>query len=184
MLDDVVNDVFHRGGQWEIVRMTPNHPGPKFTHWKNDLKAPTNREYLNLGYLGRHIAITSTRNPDKTTYEALPLKYLLPGSTQPLEDGYYLPYSGSQETFDAFIYESASKTATTIHVTTTAKRTHSVKEGGIRWLQSLGVENFRYIAVSTPDTPLDLPFPNKWNNSPSGPLIPDKYILALESLPI
>jgi hypothetical protein len=91
--------------------------------------------------------------------------------------------SGSQKTFDAFIYESASKTATTIQVTTT-KRTDSVKEGGIQWLQDLGVGKFCYIAVSPPGTPLDLPFPNKWNNSPSGPLIPDKYILALEFLPI
>ena len=182
MLDDAVNDIFHRGGQWEIVRMTPNRPGPKFTHWKNNLETPTNREYLNLGYLGHHIAVTSNRNPDKTTYEALPLRYFLPGATQPLEDGYYCPSSGSQETFDAFIYESASKTATTIQIIT-AKRTYSVKEGGIIWLQSLGVENFRYIVVSTPRTPLDLRFPNKWNTSSSGPLIPDKYILALESLP-
>jgi hypothetical protein len=182
MLDDAVNDVFHRGGQWEIVRMTQNRSGPKFTHWKNNLETPTNREYLNLGYLGHHIAVTSNRNPDKTTYEALPLRYFLPGATQPLEDGYYRPSSGSQETFDAFIYESASKTATTIKVTT-AKRTHTVKEGGIIWLQSLGVENFRYLVVSTPRTPLDLRFPNKWNTSPSGPLIPDKYILALDSLP-
>jgi hypothetical protein len=64
------------------------------------------------------------------------------------------------------------------------RREHSVKEGGIRWLQSLGVEHFHYIAVSTPYTPLDLPFPIEWNNGPSGPLMPDKYILALESLPI
>jgi hypothetical protein len=128
MLDDAVNDVFHKGGQWGIVRMTPNPPGPKFTHWKNDLQTTTNREYLNLGYLGRHIAIASTRNPDETTYEALPLRYFLPGANKPLEDGYYRPSSGSQETFDAFIYESASKTATTIQATTT-KRTHSVKRG-------------------------------------------------------
>ena len=183
MLDDAVNDTFHKGGQWEIVRMTPNRPGPKYTHWKNDLETPANREYLNLGHLGRHITITSNRNPDQTTYKALPFRLFLPDATTPLEDGYYRPQSGSQETFDAFIYESASKTATTIQITT-AKKTHSVKEGGIKWLQSLGVEKFRYIAVSTPNTQLDLPFPNKWNDGHSGPLIADKYILALQSLPI
>ena len=69
----------------------------------------------------------------------------------------------------------------TIFQVTTAK-THSVKEGGVKWLQGLGVERFRYIAVSTPNTPLDLPFPNEWNGS-TGPSIPEKYLLTLESLP-
>jgi hypothetical protein len=182
MLDDAVNEAFYRGGQWEIVPMKANPPGPKFTHWKPNLETPTNCVYLNLGYSGHHISITSTPNPAETTYEALPLKCFLPDATTPLEDGYYCPSSGSQETFDAFIYKSASKTATTIQVTT-LNRKHSVKEGGISWLQSLGVKKFRYIAVSTPKTPLDLPFPNQWSKSPSIPFIPDKYILSLESLP-
>jgi len=46
----------------------------------------------------------------------------------------------------------------------------------------LGVEKFRYIAVSTPNTSIDLPFPKEWNGS-TGPSIPEKYLLAVESLP-
>jgi hypothetical protein len=179
MLEDAVNDVFFRGGEWSLVpMMKSNRTGQKYTHWKNNgLKT---LQYLHLGYLGHHIAIDTTPHPVGTVYVALPLKSFLPGGPLQLVDGYYHHSSRFQETFDAFIYESASKTATVFQVTTA--KTHSVKEGGIKWLQDLGVERFRYIAVSTPNTPLDLPFPNEWNAS-TGPSIPEKYLLTVESLP-
>jgi hypothetical protein len=112
-------------------------------------------------------------------YGDLPLKRFLPGGPLLLVDGYYCPFSRSQEMFDAFIYESASKTATVLQVTTA--KSLSIK-GGVEWLQGLGVERFRYIAVSTPNTPIDLFFPNEWNTS-TGPSIPEKYLLTVESLP-
>ena len=178
MLEDAVNDVFFRGGEWSLVNMMKsNRAGPKYTHWK-DPKGPTSPQYLHLGYMGRHIAIDTNPNPVGTVYVPLPLVHFLTGAQLQLKDGYYYPSSRSQETFDAFIYESATTTATIFQVTTS--KTHSVKEGGIKWLRDLGVQNFRYIAVSTPDTPLDLPFPNEWN---SGPLISEKYRLTVESLP-
>jgi hypothetical protein len=180
MLEDDVNDVFFRGGEWSLVpMMKSNRTGPKYTHWK-DPNGPITPQYLHLGYLGHHIAIDTTPHPAGTVYVALPLKRFLPGGPLQLVDGYYYPSSRSQETFDAFIYESASKTATVLQVTTA--KTHSVKEGGVKWLQGLGVERFRYIAVSTPNTPIDLPFPNGWNAS-TGPSIPGKYLLTVESLP-
>jgi hypothetical protein len=157
MLEDAVNDVFFRGGEWSLVpMMKSNCTGPKYTHWK-DPNGPITPQYLHLSYLGHHIAIDTTPHPAGTVYVALPLKHFLPGGLLQLVDGYYYPSSHSQETFDAFIYESASKTATVLQVTTV--KTHSVKEGGVKWLQGLGVERFRYIAVSTPNTPIDLPFP-------------------------
>jgi hypothetical protein len=181
ILEDAVNDVFPRGGQWSLVPMTKsNRTGKKYTHWK-DPNGPITPQYLHLGYLGHHIAIGTTRHPVGTVYVALPLKFCLPGAPAlQLVDGYYRPSSHSQETFDAFIYESASKTATVLQVTT--GKAHSVKKGSVKWLQGLGVERFRYIAVSTPNTPLDLPFPNEWNTS-TGPSIPEKYLLTVESLP-
>ncbi|KIL69261.1 hypothetical protein M378DRAFT_773366 [Amanita muscaria Koide BX008] len=181
ILEDAVNEVFPRGGQWSFVPMTKsNRTGKKYTHWK-DPNGSTTPQYLHLGYLGHHIAIGTTRHPVGTVYVALPLKFFLPGAPAlQLVDGYYRPSSRLQETFDAFIYESASKTATVLQVTT--GKAHSVKKGGIEWLQSLGVERFRYIAISTPNTPLDLPFPNEWNTS-TGPSIPEKYLLTVESLP-
>jgi hypothetical protein len=179
MLEDAVNDVFFRGGEWNLVNMKSDRMGPKYTHWK-DPKGLTSPKYLHLGYLESHITIDTEPNPVGTAYVPLPLVHFLSGERLQLEDGYYCPSSRSQETFDAFIYESVSKTATVFQVTTS--KTHSVKEGGIKWLQDLGVKKFRYIAVSTPDTPLDLPFPNEWN-APSGPSIPEKYLLTVESLP-
>ena len=180
MLEDALNDVFFRGGEWSLVSMMEsNRTGPKYTHWK-DPKSPTFPRYLHLGYMGRHIDIGTNPNPVGTVYVPLPLVHFLPGAQLRLKDGYYCPSSRSQETFDGFVYESASKTATVFQVTTS--KTHLVKEGGIKWLRGLGVEQFRYIAVAQPDIPLDLPFPNEWN-APSGPLIPEKYLLTVKSLP-
>jgi hypothetical protein len=180
ILEDAVNDVFFRGGEWSLVSMMrSNRMGPKYTYWK-DSKGPTSPQYLHLGYMGRHISIDTDPNPAGSVYVPLPLIHFLSGAQLQLKDGYYYPSVCSQETFDAFIYELASKTATVFQVTTSKK--DSVKEGGIKWLQGLGVEEFRYIAVSTPNTPLELPFPNEWNAS-SGPSIPEKYLLAVESLP-
>ena len=163
--------------------MKSNCMGKKYTHWK-DPNGPITPQYLHLGYPGHHIAIDTTRHPVGTVYVALPLKIFLPGAPAlQLVDGYYRPSSHSQETFDAFIYESASKTATILQVTTvTTGKAHTVKKEGVKWLQGLGVERFRYIAVSTPNTPLDLPFPNEWSTS-TGPLILEKYLLTVESLP-
>ena len=160
--------------------MKSNRMGKSYTHRKGP-NGPITPQYLHLGYLGHHIAIDATRHPVGTVYVALPLKFFLPGAPAlQLVDGYYRPSSHFQETFDAFIYESDSKTATVLQVTT--GKAHSVKKGGVEWLQGLGVKRFRYIAVSTPNTPLDLPFPNEWNTS-TGPSIPEKYLLTVESLP-
>jgi len=63
MLEDAVNDVFFRGGEWSLVSMMKsNCTGPKYTHWK-DPKGPTSPKYLHLGYLGCHIAIGTNPNP-------------------------------------------------------------------------------------------------------------------------
>ena len=137
--------------------MKSNRMGKSYTHRKGP-NGPITPQYLHLGYLGHHIAIDATRHPVGTVYVALPLKFFLPGAPAlQLVDGYYRPSSQFQETFDAFIYESASKTATVLQVT--AGKAHTVKKGGVKWLQGLGVDRFRYIAVSTPNTPLDLLFP-------------------------
>ena len=180
LLEDAVNDVFPRGGEWNLVSMTKsNRTGTKFIHWKAPTGATTPR-YLHFGHMGHCIAICTQPNPVGTVYEPLPLISFLPGAQLSLKDGFYCPTSRCQETFDAFVYESGSKLATVFQVTTA--QTHSVKEGGVEWLQGLGVEKFRYIAVSPPNTPLDLPFPNRWNG-PSGPSIPEKYLLTVKSLP-
>ena len=110
--------------------MKSNRMGKKYTHWKGP-NGPITPQYLHLGYLGHHIAIDATRHPVGTVYVALPLKFFLPGAPAlQLVDGYYRPSSHYQETFDAFIYESASKTATVLQVT--AGKAHTVKKGGVK----------------------------------------------------
>lgn len=163
MLDDGIHNVFCKGGEWQIVRMAANRPGPKYTHWKNP-EAATDVEYLRLGYQGHSITTDMQPLPQDTKYEGLPHREYICISKLALVGGnYYRPSFGSEETLNAFIYEAATKTVTIFQ--TTASKSHSVKEGGIEWLQSLGVETIRFIAVTPPETPLDLPFSNKWRTS-------------------
>jgi hypothetical protein len=135
-----------RGGEWNLVNMIKsNRTGSKYTYWK-DPKGPTSPQYLHLGYMGRQIAIDTNLNPVGTVYVPLLLVHFISGAQLlQLKDGYCCPSesSCSQETFDAFVDESASKTATVFQVTTS--KSDSVKEGGVKWLQSLGVKKFRYM---------------------------------------
>ncbi|KAM6494818.1 hypothetical protein JOM56_009441 [Amanita muscaria] len=130
MLEDAVRGVFPKGGEWCLVSMMRSkYKDSNYSRWKNptDSTAP---QYLHLGYMGRHIAIDTDSNPDGTEYSPLePISFPSGSSSLKLEDGFYLPSSPSQPTFDAFIYESASKTATVFQVTTSTK--HSVSEEGI-----------------------------------------------------
>jgi hypothetical protein len=113
--------------------------------------------------------------------DALRLISFLHGANLALVDGYYCPSYITEETLDAFIYDAASKTATIFQATVSSE--HSVKEGGVRWLQGLGVQTFRYIAVTPPNQTMDLPFPNAWSNT-GGPSFPDKYVLVVKDFPI
>jgi hypothetical protein len=176
-LEDRINDVFPRGGQWEIQALKANPPGPKFTHWKNDTNAPI--QYLHFGYQGELITIHEHPLGDSATFKQLPVISYKPGTTINLIDAYYVPNHRNQATMDAFLFESAPKIGTVIQTTTSLKR-HGVNKKGFTWLQSLGVVKFRYIVVAIPDSSIDLPFPNSF---PSG-LIVEKYIVVIKSLPI
>ena len=180
MLDDAIHDLFYKGGEWPVVRLTPNRPGPKFTHWKTP-EAKTNPEYLRIGYQGRPITIAPDQLSNNVKCDALPLTAFLHGAKLTLVDGYYCPSCITEETLDAFIYDAASKTATIFQATVWPK--YSIKERGICWLQGLGVQKFRYVAVTPPDQKMDLPFPNAWNNA-RGPSLPDKYVLIVKDYPI
>lgn len=130
-----------------------------------------------LGYQSHDIMISNDVLPDDARFSRLWVHHYIPGTKIHLEDGYYVSTLHSAPTMDAFIYDSATATASIIQVSTSDH--HSVKGQGIKWLLSLGVKKIQYIAVLTSDTPLDLPFSNEW----SGGLISDKYFIVLESLP-
>jgi hypothetical protein len=173
MLDDAIHE-FHKGGSWAIARMIrSNRAGPKYMHWKKP-NVTGELEHLHIGYDGQLIAISA--NPShRAAPEALELHFFEQGAALTLKDGYYCPTSHNQETLDAFLYEEASKRVTILQATVSP--THSVKVMGLLWLQGLGVKSFRYIAVTPPDTQLDLPFPNSLVSSVS-----DVYSLVLDSV--
>ena len=179
MLDENYHEVLCKGGQWRISSMKGSKPGPKFTHWTFQGEEPD--MYLRLGFEGNLITFNTCQLPDSTTYSALPIIEYAQGSHLSLTDGYYRPSSPSAQTMDSFIYEASSKTATIFQATVETRP--SVKEGGIVWLQRLGVQKFRFIVVTAPEGTLDFPFPNQWHNGVV-PHIPDKYVLVLESLRI
>lgn len=169
--------------------MKANRSGPKYTHWKGlDSSHATadSIKYLRLGYEGHPITIGTHQLPDNTPYTALLLREYQPLSPLSLIDGCYYYHrpsssspSDSEETLGSFIYEANNKTVTIFQVTVSRK--NSVTQGGIEWLQSLGVETFRFVAVTAPKTPLDVSFPNEWRSGVV-PSIPDKYVLVLDSL--
>ena len=182
MLDGEYHRVLCKGGQWKFSPMkSSNKAGRKFTHWTFQGEEPDTSVtplYLRLGFEGQTISFSTSKLSDDATYSVLPPEYYAKGSL-PLEDGYYCPMSPSEEILDSFIYEASSKTATIFQATVT--KLHSVKEGGIEWLQGLGVERFRYIAVTAPRLTLKFSFPNQWRGGVV-PDIPEKYVLALGSL--
>ena len=131
MLDGEYHRVLCKGGQWQISPMkSSNKAGRKFTHWTFQGEEPDTSVtplYLRLGFEGQIISFSTSKLSDDAMYSFLP---------------------PSEETLDSFIYEATSKTATIFQATVAKLR--SVKEGGIEWLQGLGVERFRYIAVTAP----------------------------------
>jgi hypothetical protein len=184
ILNDGYHDVLCKGGQWRISSMKERNPSPKYTHWTFRAEEPDGPDlYLRLGFEGHSITFSTCKLPDSTTYSALPMKEYVQLPQLPLIDGYYRPSSPSAETLDSFIFEARSKTATIFQATVAKK--HSVKQGGIEWLLSLGVQKFRFIAVTAPgpEVTLDFPFPNEWRNG-EVPIIPDKHVLVLESLEV
>ena len=147
--------------------MKANKPSPKFTHWTFQGEEPDTSLYLRLVFEGRSISFSTSQLSGSPSYSDLPMRKYVQGSLLPLTDGYYCPISPSEKTFDSFIYEARTKTATIFQVT--VRNVHSVKEGGIEWLRGLGVERFRYIVVTPPRLTLDFSFPNQWR----GGVVPD-----------
>jgi hypothetical protein len=176
MLDDAIHLLYGEGGVWPLVHMKPNPPGPINTHWKNP-PYDAKKVYLRLGHDGQLIAITDNPPSAGAVAKALPCYQYESGENLTLKDGYFCPRHRTQATFDAFIYEEASKMATLIQSTARKDAPHPVKKEGFRWLRGLGVKSFRYVAVAPPDSVVDLPVPNDFEI-----FVPDKYLLVMHSI--
>jgi hypothetical protein len=151
-----VHDLFCKGGQWKVTRLTQNPAGSVNTHFKSPT-ANARSSYMCLGYKGRQVKMKHRERPETTAFVPLVRRRYLLGQSITLENAYYQPAPG-QPTFDAFIYDQASKTATMLQMTVATK--HNVTTKGVEWLRDQGVEDFHLVAVIPPDTPIDLPVPN------------------------
>ncbi|KAF8806595.1 hypothetical protein BYT27DRAFT_7141270 [Phlegmacium glaucopus] len=172
ILDDV-HDLFCKGGEWLVTPLTKNK-GPVNTHFKS--RNQNAKSYMRLGYGGDGDLVKIARRGLPQTATFIPLahhRYLI-GQNINLESGYYQPAPG-QPTFDSFIYDKASLTATMLQMTVATH--HDAKAKGIEWLRHQGAEKFRLVAVIPPDTPLDLTIPNNLD-----PLIMEVYNLVLEEI--
>ncbi|KIL71128.1 hypothetical protein M378DRAFT_201760 [Amanita muscaria Koide BX008] len=174
ILDDI-HDLFCNGGEWRLVPMTKNKSGPVNTHFKSPTRGSLMRSwYMRLGYKGEHLTIARCRLAQGAVFTPLAHHRFLLGQNIGLEDGYYQPAPG-QPTFDGFIYDPGTQTATMLHMTVATH--HDVKVRVMEWLMSQGVKRIRLVAVKPPNTLLDLPVPNNLT-----PLIMDSLELVLESV--
>jgi hypothetical protein len=183
ILDHGYHDALCKERTWRVIPLKSNPPGPQNTHWTLPDPHAIVPQYLHISYENGRVSIDILDAPPPVSNDGaktLPIFSYLLGAKLTLKDGYYRPSGGSEPTFDSFIYESATKTATTIQSTVSTK--HNVSKKGLEWLQSLGVKKFRYILISAPGDSVDLPFPNKWSNQE--PFIPEKYSLALRKYPL
>ncbi|KAF8524245.1 hypothetical protein JB92DRAFT_3109660 [Gautieria morchelliformis] len=151
-----VHNLFCKGGEWRVTPLTRNNAGTVNTHFKSPT-ANASPSYMCFGHDGDQVNIAPRRLPDNATFVPLACRRYLLGQMITLKNGYYQPAPG-QATLDGFIYDEASKTATMLQMTVATK--HDVKTKGVEWLKNQGAEKLRLVAVTPPDTPIDLPVLN------------------------
>ena len=111
---------------------------------------------MRLGYERRCLAIKSRRLPADAEFSSLTHHRFLLGESIHPQDGYYQP--AGQPTFDSFIYDTGTQTATILQMT--AATHHDVKVDGVEWLLNQGAKKPRMVAVTPPDVSLNLLIPN------------------------
>jgi hypothetical protein len=52
MWRDAIGSMFHLGGEWKVVPLKQNAPGPKFAHWQGTTSEEEIPLYLCIGYQG------------------------------------------------------------------------------------------------------------------------------------
>jgi hypothetical protein len=170
-----VHNLFCNGGEWQITLMTKNKAGGSNTYFRSPIPGEKS-SFMRLGCEGAQLAIERHSLPADVDTEITRLahhRYLL-GENIHLQDGYYQPARG-QPTFDSFIYDTGTKTATMLQMTVATR--HDAKVKGVEWLVGRGVKKIRLVAVTPPDVSLDLAIPNNL-----APRIMEVFELVLESV--
>src|ERR1700722_590820 len=174
LLDTALHDVLCGGGQWLMDKMSPRNPGPKNTHWTLKPDGPVYR--LRIGHQVGLVVVDDAPLDLNECHKPLRRFHFVRGSRITLQDGYYVPTYHNHPSFDSFIYESATATATVFQAT--VGLVHSAVDEGFAWLQERGVSNIQYIAVLSPvQSSFDLVVPTRSSLALDG-----KYGISLESL--
>ena len=180
LLDSVIGDIFARGGVWEIHEMEKSpQSDPKGCHWKIWASSTYADKYLIIGHPDHPPFLISEHPPEDTVFQHIETHILgsTPTDSVALCTGYYLPASQTDATFNSFYYEAKIKQATVLQLA--VSKHHSMKIKGLKWLNDLGVESIRYIAVTGPQQDFDLTVPNEYSNPV---FLEGMYHLTLNSL--
>ncbi|KAH8118695.1 hypothetical protein DFH11DRAFT_1723554 [Phellopilus nigrolimitatus] len=176
ILDEEFQIAFRKGGQWSIKPLTLGKAGKKNVTWeKPSSEAPPT--WLCFGFGRKVLQVSNTKLPGDP--QPITTTYFVHRQNLELKDGLYCPSSRNQATFDAFVYEAQEKRATVFQATV-GSSSHAVKEEGLDWLERLGVETFRFVAVTPPGSDVRLPFPRAGKTRPAEEKhnVPEKYLLV------
>ncbi|PCH39137.1 hypothetical protein WOLCODRAFT_167816 [Wolfiporia cocos MD-104 SS10] len=136
---------FPKGGEWPMTVMSKSpRSGKTGTHWQSDGTKP---QYLRLGYQGHIVAVANDRiEIPVEAFDRLDCQRFSCGEDLTLEDGFYIPYSRSQPSFDAFVYEAGPQRATIFQVTVSNR--HPISAEGLDWLNRRGAKSLRLVVVT------------------------------------
>ena len=165
MLEPAMHRILGGGGTWEVTRLVKLE-GPKNIHWRTS----ENPSVSWLHFTAHGISVDAS-NEDKLLTEGRPRSLQLP--TGPLLHlAYYHPSSKTLATFDAAVYDPVTNHAWILQ--STVSPNHGVKLAGINDLRKRGITKITYIAVTSQDEAIDLPFPKNVDG-----LVDVKYQLQL-----
>ncbi|PCH36983.1 hypothetical protein WOLCODRAFT_167256 [Wolfiporia cocos MD-104 SS10] len=150
--------------------------GKTSTHWWSDDTKPS--QYLRLGYQGHIVAIANDQiEAPVEAFERLSSRRFLCEKALVFEDGFYIPHSQSQPSFDAFVYEAGPQRATIFQVTVSNQ--HPISTEGLDWLYNCGAKSLRLVVVTPPlkGSVLDI-----WVANSHKDMLGEVYHLALPNL--
>ncbi|EJD01764.1 uncharacterized protein FOMMEDRAFT_169808 [Fomitiporia mediterranea MF3/22] len=149
-----------KGGQWSMMTMRKNQPGPANTHWVVDF-ANLQPCVLRIGHAGNFLQILQG-NPDPpvvNTFHRTNSERLKMGSKPVLKTGFYVPDAQNLPTIDAYAYDEAKRKMTLFQITCADK--HGLSPVGFAWM---GVDSADLVVVTSFDGGNDVYLPNSYSN--------------------
>jgi hypothetical protein len=156
MLEPAAREILSDGGTFEVILLESSLAHTLF-HWKTPKVLSGNvTTCLHITSSG-----ISLDNDNKVGGGQPPIMELPKGG--PLKHfAFYYPSSQTQATYDFLLYDPKDKHAWIFQVTTSPS--HSVKVKGINDLINHGVKKISYIAITSSEATIDLPFSEDLNS--------------------